>query len=66
MEGSLQAADFSDTGVQKLIPWYGHSCLIPAVTTLRSSLSIYIFFLYNTGFFFLVACFVNSSPEVTF
>jgi hypothetical protein len=34
------------------------------VTMLRSSLSMYIFFVYNT--FFLIACFVNISPEVTF
>jgi hypothetical protein len=34
------------------------------MTMLRSSLSIYAF-LY-TIHFFLIACFVNSSPEVTF
>jgi hypothetical protein len=37
---------------------------IPAVTTMRRSLSMYVFFVNNT--FFLIACFVNSSPEVTF
>jgi hypothetical protein len=40
------------------------STSIPAVTTLRSSLSMYIFFVYNN--YFLTACFVNSSPKVTF
>jgi hypothetical protein len=35
------------------------------VPTLIVSLSRYVFFVYNT-IFFLVACFVNSSPEVTF
>jgi hypothetical protein len=34
------------------------------VTTLRSSLSIYILSAYNN--FFLLACFVNISPEITF
>jgi hypothetical protein len=33
---SSQAADFFDTGIQKLIPQYD-KCLNPAVTTLRSS-----------------------------
>jgi hypothetical protein len=37
---------------------------IPAATTMRSSLSMYVFFVNNI--FFLTACFVNSSPEVTF
>jgi hypothetical protein len=41
------------------------SASILAVTTLRSSFSIYIFFVYNK-IFFHIACFVNSSPEVTF
>jgi hypothetical protein len=40
------------------------SVSVPAVTALRSSLSMYVF-LYIT-LFFLVACFVNSSLEVTF
>jgi hypothetical protein len=40
---SSQAADFSDTGIHKLIPRY-YKCLSSAVTTLRSSLSIYEFF----------------------
>jgi hypothetical protein len=32
------------------------------MTTLRSSLSLYVFFVHNT--FSLVSCFVNSLPEV--
>jgi hypothetical protein len=35
-----------------------------AVTKLRSSLSMYVFFVHNH--FFLLACLVNSKPEVTF
>jgi hypothetical protein len=38
---------------------------IPAMNMLRSSLSIYIYFVYNE-FYFLIASFVNSSVEVTF
>jgi hypothetical protein len=57
-----QVADISDTGIQKLITQY--KCLIPVVTALRSSLNMYAFFVYNP--FFLIACFVNSSLEVTF
>jgi histone-lysine N-methyltransferase SETMAR len=38
---SSRAADFFHTGIHKLIPRY-----IPAVTASRSSLSIYVFFLY--------------------
>jgi hypothetical protein len=41
------------------------SASIPTVTTLRSSLSMYVFFfVYNI--ISLMACFVNSSLEVTF
>jgi hypothetical protein len=58
------AADFFDTGVQKLIP-DRTSASIQAVTTLRSSVSTYLFSVYN-AIFFLIACFFNSSPEVTF
>jgi hypothetical protein len=29
MEGSLQVADFFDTGIQKIISWYDHSSLNP-------------------------------------
>jgi hypothetical protein len=36
------------------------SVSVPAVTTLRSSLSMYVLFL------FFIACFVSWSPEVTF
>jgi hypothetical protein len=41
------------------------SASVPAVTTLRSSLSMYVLFVHN-NMFSLVACFVNSSPEFTF
>jgi hypothetical protein len=44
---------------------YTTSASIPVVTVLRSSLSMYVFFVYNK-FSFFVACFVNSSLEVTF
>jgi hypothetical protein len=37
---------------------------ISAVTTLRISLSMYIFFVYDS--FFLVTCIVNNSLDVTF
>jgi hypothetical protein len=40
------------------------SSSIPTVTTSRSSLSMYVFFVYKN--FFLIACFINSTPEVTF
>jgi hypothetical protein len=40
------------------------SVSIPAVTAVKSSLSMYILFVYNI--FFLIACFVNTSLEVTF
>jgi hypothetical protein len=54
--GSL-AADFFDTGIKKRIPYTSAS--IQAVTTMRSSLSIYLFFLYNK-IAFLVACFLTA------
>jgi hypothetical protein len=38
---SSQAADFFDTGIQNLIPGY-EKASIPAVTTLRSSLNMYV------------------------
>jgi hypothetical protein len=41
------------------------SASIPAVTTLRNSLSKYVFCVYNT-IVLLIACFASSSPEVTF
>jgi hypothetical protein len=41
------------------------SASIPAVTTLRSSLSMYVFFVYN-NFFSLVACFRKRFPEAAF
>jgi hypothetical protein len=42
------------------------SASVPAVTVLRSSLSMYVFFFVHNKFCFLIACFVNSSPEDTF
>jgi hypothetical protein len=45
---------------KNLLP-YMTSATIPAVDTLRSSLSMFTLFGYND--FFLIACFVNSSPE---
>jgi hypothetical protein len=43
------------------------SASIPVVTKLRVSLSIYIIFVYNIYIYiFSVACFLNSSLEVTF
>jgi hypothetical protein len=41
------------------------SVSIPAVTTLRSSCSIYVFSVI-IKLLFLIACFDNSSPEITF
>jgi hypothetical protein len=60
---SSQAVDFFDTGVQKLVLDIT-SATVPSVTSLRSSLSMYIFFVYNK--FSCSHCFVNSSAEVTF
>jgi hypothetical protein len=57
-------ADIFDTGTQYINTFPDTSASIPAVTTLRSSLNMYVFFVYST--FFLTACFVNGSPEVTF
>jgi hypothetical protein len=54
---SSQAADCFDTGYKYLLP-DTTSASIPAVTMLRSSLSMYVFF--------IIACFANSSLEVTF
>jgi hypothetical protein len=55
---SSQVAGFVDTGIRKRIPRYD-KCIVLAVTTLRSSLSVYIFLC--KIIFFLIACFVNSS-----
>jgi hypothetical protein len=60
---SSQVADFFDTGIQKLRP-HVTSASIPTVTMLRSSLCVNVFLYIILSF--LVACFVNSSPEVTF
>jgi hypothetical protein len=83
---SSPVADFLGTGLQKRFPNMTSS--IPVVTMFRSSLSMYVLFVYNTIFshWFMSgcpingssrraqlrkqatkqACFVNSSPEVTF
>jgi hypothetical protein len=50
---SSQAEDSFDTGIQNLLP-DKTSASIPAVTTLRSSVSMYLFFVYNTFFSLLV------------
>jgi hypothetical protein len=52
---SSQVADFFDRGIQKLIP-HMTIALIPAVTTLRSSLCTYVFFVYNTFFSHCLFC----------
>jgi hypothetical protein len=49
---SRQAADFFDTGIQNLFDTTSASVL--AVNTLRSSLSMYVFFVYNKIFFSLL------------
>lgn len=48
---------------KELIPWED-MCLNSVVAPFRSSLCMYIFLMYNI--FFLIACFVISSLEVTF
>jgi hypothetical protein len=50
---SSQAADFYDTGIQKIIP-DATSASIPAVTMLRISLSMQVFFICNNIFFSLL------------
>jgi hypothetical protein len=50
---SSQVADFSDIGIQNLFPDTTNAS-IPAVTTLRSSLSVYVFFVYNKNFLSLL------------
>jgi hypothetical protein len=55
---SSQAADL--TQAYKNLFLNTTSTSIPAVTTLRSSLSMYV----CSKIFFIIACFVNSSPEV--
>jgi hypothetical protein len=59
-----QVAECFCTGTQHLFPDTTNASF-PTVTTLRSSLSVYLVFVYNT-IFYLIACFVKSSPEVTF
>jgi hypothetical protein len=58
---SSWAVDFFDTGIQNLLLDVTNAS-VPVVTTMRSSLCTYVIFLYH---FFLFACFVNSSLEVT-
>jgi hypothetical protein len=65
MEGAktwlcLQAAD---TGIKSLFSDQ-KSASIQAVTTLKSSLSVYVF-LYVIKFVFVIACFVNTSPDIS-
>jgi hypothetical protein len=59
---SSQVTDFFDTGIQNVFSDIT-SASIPAVTTLRCSLSMYVVFVYNI--FFLISYFLNSSPKVT-
>jgi hypothetical protein len=61
MEGVKTWLNF-DTGIKNLFHDTGTS--VPAVTTWKNSLSMYVFFIYNN--FFRIVCFVNISPEVTF
>jgi hypothetical protein len=58
-----QVANFLTQAYKILFPDMT-SALIPAATTLGSSLSMYLFFVYNI--FFFSASFINSSPVVTF
>jgi hypothetical protein len=57
-----EAEDFFDTGKQKLIPRY--KCINSGGDYVENILSMYVIFVYNT--LFLIAYFVNSSPDVTF
>jgi hypothetical protein len=59
-----QAADFFEKGIQNLFPDMASASVL-AVTTLRSSFKSVCIFLYII-IFFLIVCFVNTSPEVTF
>jgi hypothetical protein len=56
-----EAIHFFDIGIHKL--FLDKSTSILAVTALRGSISMYIFSVYN-NILYLIACFVNSSPEV--
>jgi hypothetical protein len=58
---SLQATDLFDTGIQKLISRY--KCLNSGGDYVEKWLKYVCIFCIN---FFLIACFVSSSPEVTF
>jgi hypothetical protein len=53
------------TQAYKILFFYTTSVSVLVVTALRSSLSMYIFFVYN-NIFLLIACFVNSSLDITF
>jgi hypothetical protein len=61
---SSQVADFLTQAYKNLFPDTTTASIL-VVTTLRSSLSMYVFFVYN-NYFPLPACFVDSSLEVTF
>jgi hypothetical protein len=61
---SSLAADFFDTGIQEQILFPNTSASIPAVTTLRGSSGMYVFFVYNN--FFSLLFFVSRSPKITF
>jgi hypothetical protein len=61
---SSQAADFFHKGIQKLIPRY--KCLNSGGDYVEKHLKyVRIFFVYNK-IYYLIVCFVNCSPEVTF
>jgi hypothetical protein len=60
---SSQTADFFERGIKNVFP-NATRASVPGVTTFRSSLSLYVYFLFNT--FFLIAYFVNNSSEITF
>jgi hypothetical protein len=60
---SSQVADFFEIGIQKLISRYD-KCLNSSGNYVEKQLKDVPIFLYNI--FFLIACFVNGSPEFTF
>jgi hypothetical protein len=65
----LTVVDFFDTGMQNLFSDTTNAS-IPVVTTLRSSLSIYVFFIYNQFLYYCSFCeqltggYSPSSPHV--
>jgi hypothetical protein len=50
---SLQAADFFDTGIEKLIPWYD-KCLNSGGHCVEKQLKYVLIFLYTIHFFSLL------------